>query len=157
MADGEDVWTQAADAMLSPYGSVELRCDEYRVNLQMERASAKRANYEIVIYVNGHMKGAWMMNDCEERRRFFRPITRRVYTGKDLAAYKRLKKLGGAQDVDLNRTHTSYMPFWPTFEPLRRHLLKHNKDVRVVKINGQDVGAGPLPQAGDGVTAGGLA
>ena len=37
---------------------------------------------------------------------------------------------------DLDKTHTYWMSDWPSFGPLKRHLVKHNTSILLVSING---------------------
>lgn len=115
------------------YSPVELRCDGYEVALVLTRIS--QFKNVIKVYVNGVIKGEWLINDCEERRRFFRPVKRSVFTQKQKAAMKkvskRLRQKVGLPDPDASFTH--YAPYWTSFRALKRHLIKHNSDIELIR------------------------
>lgn len=115
------------------YSSVELRCDGYEVALVLVRIS--QFKNVIKVYVNGVIKGEWLVNDCEERRRFFRPVKRSVFTQKQKAAMKkvskRLRQKAGLPDPDASFTYC--VPYWTSFRALKRHLIKHNSNIELIR------------------------
>lgn len=73
-------WKQAESALKNMYTTVRLRCDEYELSLRLERINTYKL--AIVFYINGAFKGKWLMEDCEERRRFFNQVEKSVLTAK---------------------------------------------------------------------------
>ena len=63
-------WMNLGVQLSHPYGGALLVVDGYKVNLTV--VMNKPLHYSIDVYVNGYIKGEWIVNDCEERRRFYR-------------------------------------------------------------------------------------
>jgi hypothetical protein len=113
--------------LVFPGASVKLQCDEYCVALEVQRDKMRMV---VMVYVDGRFKGKWITEDCEERRRFLRPVTHRPkpYTPKQ-------ERLLGKKWCDAQRekhTHTYYLPIWASTRALLRHLHKHNSSVELV-------------------------
>ncbi len=119
---------EALEARLSgAYGFADLLVDGYEITLQVQRAKALR--YEIVVFVNGKYTGAMLLNDCEERRRFFRPV-RTCYMSREL--YEIYRKGFGKKRADAERARAKgcyYMPSWLSARALIRHLKKNNTSI----------------------------
>jgi hypothetical protein len=140
-------WQRAHVALCGLFGSVTMDCDGYR--LTIEKRQINESNLCLLPYVNGEWKGAWLSTDCEERRRFMRPVKRQRYTGKFKKLIKRTDRILGSQG-DINETVTYYFWDWPSFASLRRHLIKHNQSIRITHINGRavdDSAAATQPEA----------
>ncbi len=120
-------WEQIEERLQRFFGHVTLRVDGYKLDLYVERFKALRL--AIVVYVNGKFEGRWLMEDCEERRRFFRPVTHHLMPAR--ARGELVKKLGkrAAQRNGVFKTYTSYRTYWTSFQALKRHLLKHNESI----------------------------
>lgn len=114
--------------LVYPGARVELRCDAYSVLLEVQR---ERMRMFVVVYVDGFLKGEWLLKDCEERRRFMRPVTIRPkpYTPRQV-------RLLGKKWCDESRakyTGTYYAWDWKSVRSLLRHLHKHNSSVELVQ------------------------
>ena len=73
-----------------------------------------------------------MKADCEERRRFFRPYTRTVWSKSQLDMFKKLsKKQLQNRGIDPGKTFTTYYPWWTSFKALKAHLLKNNTSIEL--------------------------
>lgn len=83
-------WKEVEESLNSFYSTVELRCDGYEVTLALRRID--QFKNAIFVYVNGVIKGEWLIEDCEERRRFLRPVKRSLLSQKQKAALKRISK-----------------------------------------------------------------
>ena len=124
-------WKKAEERLFGSFSGVDLMVDGYRVGLRLTRLKMKLV---ILPYINGDYKAEWQLNDCEERRRFFRPVTASAWTAKGKRAMKKipkshLKKMG----IDPDQKNTYYSWAWPSFGPLRRHLEKNNKSISLVE------------------------
>ena len=119
-------WDKVDKSMQSPYGRSELLCDGYLVTIDTRICDRR---LQSMIYVNGHWKGAWQLEDCEERRRFFRPVRRLVWKPSILkgASKKTLKSMG----IDPKETRLSYSPMWTSFRPLKAHFIKNNTSIEL--------------------------
>lgn len=128
----KEEWKQVEAALGWPYGTAKLHIDGFEVALGLARAAPLK--YVITSYINGHFKGDWLITDCEERRRFLRPVTLHLYTPKKRAELlkrfgkRRLKEWG----IDLDRTSTCYRWDWTSFAALRRHLVANNERIELI-------------------------
>ena len=127
MSITKEQWQKVQEALSCPYGSAELICDGYKVNLQV--VPAGNLKFEILPYINGVFKGVWLTKDCEEQRRFMRPVNLRLYTVKQIAAItKGLTKSAIKKYMpNLDKTIKVYNCCWPTFTALKRHLIANNQ------------------------------
>lgn len=118
---------------LSLYGFVELTIDEYIITLRV-RSTKNFLVRNIFIYVNGEFNSEWVYSKkdkdpCFEdiRRRFLRK------RNKGLSSVANLRKKGwrkkDAEKFVAERMFTYYDPHWTSFETLKSHLIKNNKDI----------------------------
>ena len=142
----QEQWKRIQNALVFASSDVVLDIDGYRVALQVVYIKALRMN--IAVYVDGFFKGEWIMNDCEERRRFLRPVQLRMYSqARKFGIIKRLgKRMAEKCFPEMDRKHVFFTQLWPSFLPLTRHLLKNNASIRLAKINGiEEVEPGVAP------------
>lgn len=113
------------------YDPVKLDCDGYELTLVLVRNG--QFKNEIQIYVNGFFKGKWMLEDCEERRRFFRESTRSLLTNKQRAELKKAK-IGKKKMAEFEERakYVVHDPIWKSFNSLKRHLIKNNKEIKLI-------------------------
>ena len=126
----KEEWAKAEEALKHLWNPVVLVCDGYRLRLELTRVTAMSLG--ITFYVDGWMQGSWILEDCEERRRFFRPRALRVHSAKYRRAFKKLsaetrKHLG----FDPEATFAAYSFHWTSFSALKRHLIKHNQSIQL--------------------------
>lgn len=123
-------WKRIEESLSGRFGAEHLMCDGYKLTIQREREKNKLV---LVVYVNGVRKGEWTRQDCEERRRFFCPSTRRLFSkakaDKITAGMGKRYKEKWIAEMGLDKTMTIYMPVWSSFTALRRHLIKNNKEI----------------------------
>lgn len=138
----KDEWMQAEKRLSWTGARIKLDCDGYDLSICRERYHAMRDC--LTVYVNGVWKGEWLVQDCEERRRFAAPLKRYYHRPKMHAAMKANrakqpryilatvdKALGKLADPDA--TFTIYSPVWGSFKRLRQHLVKNNKQISMAK------------------------
>lgn len=128
-------WKEVKERLEDFYSTVKLKCDGYEVILLLGRIS--QMENAILIYINGEVKGKWLINDCEERRRFMRPVKKSVFSQKQRTQMKTIsKKLRQKYGLpDPNASITAYYPYWTSFNSLKRHLIKHNDSIELVREN----------------------
>lgn len=133
MSITKEQWLEVQQALGNPYGYAELNCDGYRVLLKV--TAVGKLKFEILLYVDGFFKGEWLTKDCEERRRFMRPVTLRLYSPKQVSRItKGLTKSAIKKYMPgLDKTITGYKFCWPSFAPLKRHLIANNQAIELVK------------------------
>ena len=135
MAMNNSDWVHVEEQLLKLYADVDLDCDGYRLSLGLKRID----NYKLAItfFVNGWFKGKWALEDCEERRRFFRPVTQRAYKR---GSFKGISKSTlRSLNIDPDKKQTYYSAHWNSFGPLRRHLIKHNQSITLIPEKFDDV------------------
>ncbi len=121
----------AVDKNLKQGSKVTLICDGYNLKLGIRRLSEMRLG--IAFSINGKSDYLeWMQVDCEERRRFFRPYTRSVWSKPQLGMFKKWsKKQLQNRGVDPGKTFTTFYPWWTSFKALKSHLLKNNTSIEL--------------------------
>lgn len=123
-------WQEVADQLALPWGSARLYCDGYELTMQVAPVAPLR--YVIRVYVGGRIEGRWLTQECEERRRFLRPVQIPLYTPTDkkklLAGIKRPSQ-AFRDSLGLDKKVTVYRPDWKSFRALKAHLLAHNTDI----------------------------
>lgn len=124
----KDEWKRVQEALTSLMNKVELKIDGYDITVCLLRVSAYKNS--IALYVNGVFKGKWLMEDCEERRRFVQMRKRSIFTAKDV---KGLSKK--AQKEMLSKKIEYYQNMWTSFGGLRGHLTRNNESIELVSIS----------------------
>lgn len=78
----DEQWKQVEKNISGIYFSIHLKIDGYDITLQ----PVKNGNlkFMIAVYVNGYIKGEWIINDCEIRKKFYRSISKCSFTKKDI-------------------------------------------------------------------------
>lgn len=122
----KEEWDKVEKSMQSPWGSISLLCDGYRLTLQTSIYKRKLAT---ITYINGEWRGAWLLNDCEERRRFFRPVKLLAWRPKMLKGIS--KRTLKSINIDPKEIRISYDSQWGSFRSLKAHLLKNNTSIEL--------------------------
>lgn len=122
----KEEWDKVDKSMQSPYGRVSLLCDGFKITVE---TGLYKRRLSSIIYVDGVFKGAWMLEDCEERRRFFRPVKKLLWRRKMTKGFskKTLKSLG----IDPAETRISFTAEWSSFRTLKTHLIKNNTSIEL--------------------------
>jgi len=122
-------WARVEAELSSPYGSIKLICDGYELLLH---ATLVKRRLMIGFFVDDHWKGKWMLEDCEHRRRFFRRTEKSLWNAKSKASLKKAgKKLLKSIGMDPEEKIVSYSSHWPSFRPLKAHLIKNNTSIEL--------------------------
>jgi len=119
-------WDKVDRSMQSPYGRSSLLCDGFEITIETGLYKRKLSS---IIYVNGHFKGAWLLEDCEERRRFLRPVKRLVWKKKITKGFSKrsLKSL----NIDPTEVRICFSHEWTSFRSLKAHLIKNNTSIEL--------------------------
>lgn len=126
-------WKEVEEKLKSFYDHVKLNCDGYEVTFILRRLS--QFKNAIQMYVNGYMKGVWILEDCEERRRFIRPIKRYLHSPKGRARLKKFPKRWRKESklLDPDAVVVGYLPYWTSFKSLKSHLIKNNQSITLIR------------------------
>ena len=137
----KDEWLQVQNKLSQPYGTVRLTVDGYALSLLVGKFKALK--YVIMVCVDGVCKGEWCKGEADEAKRFCRPVTRYLYSpAKQKAILKGLSKAEAkrfGKDLGLDKTFTSYDLYWPSFGPLKRHLIANNKSIELAPPTQQEL------------------
>ena len=126
-------WAKVEQDLSFPFGSVKLNCDGYLLSLLV--CQSKPLKQVILFYVNGRFEGTFLTQDCEERRRFARPQKIALWKPSEKARLTKgfTKRVLAKHFSDINKTFTHYDWTWPSFAPLKRHLIANNKVISLVE------------------------
>lgn len=86
---------------------------------------------KLAVYVNGTFRGKWLVEDCEERRRFCYCVKHSLIK-KNCPENKKkwfLKAMGKNEE---DYAYYTYSPYYPSFAALRRQLVKNNQDIQLI-------------------------
>jgi hypothetical protein len=127
-------WKTVEDELKSPFGHAKLKCDGYEVALVVQRY--KELKFRITIYVDGWIKGKYVTEDSEIRRKFMCPRSKYVYSAKSRIEAKKMKKkeleLLKSKGFDPWRKITYWTPFWSSFRSLKSHLRKNCETIELI-------------------------
>jgi len=123
----KEQWLELEKKLTRPWDTAWLLIDGYDITLTVH--SLKALRMEICVYVNGFLKGEYIATDCEERRRFYRPTVRNILPVKMRKKSERLRKKYGL----VSASYTTYSWGWTSFAALRRHLVKNNQSIELIK------------------------
>lgn len=126
----KDEWATAERQATSPFDRCDLMVDGYKITLQLGRLSPYRN--AIGVYINGVMDGKMMIEDCEERRRFYREV---LHTPGPAKPPKGITAKRWAQ-ARKEHTYSTWYPYWTNFAALRRHLIKNNSSIELISKEG---------------------
>lgn len=133
-------WDRAKEQLQKgwPYGLVTLEADGYEVTLRLQPVELMKNG--IIVFVNGKFRGKWLVEDCEERRRFMPQKEKHVMSPKGRVQWNKLPKRTRErlmQDgVDPNCTYTVYTTHWTSWSALVKHFEAHNTDIRIKEAVG---------------------
>lgn len=126
-------WKKVESELRLPFGRATLLVDGYELTLQVKEHKPLR--FVICVYVNGWMKGEWLLNDCEERRRFMRPKKCALYTPAQRAKLTKgfTKRQVAKYFADVDKKFDVFMPYWSSASSLKRHLVANNRSIELQK------------------------
>lgn len=129
-------WEKAKEQLERPwpYSRAHLEADGYDVTLEMQPMN-DMFHKGILVYVNGHFKGSWLVQDCEERRRFMPQRQRPCMSPQQIARYNKLsKRMQKELQYLRDGTYTEYSTHWTSWGPLVKHFEANNKDIRLKEV-----------------------
>ncbi len=130
---------QITSELAHPWGCVRLDCDGYAVSIVVVRTGALK--YGLTVYINGWQKGEFVINDCEERRRFLRPSEQYLYSS--VKRQKLIKDCGKrlAQKIGVDKRFTLYSHNWLSVNTMLRHFMANNTKVDLVELGRSSISA----------------
>lgn len=127
----KDEWKALEMELSFAYGNAKLRIDGFEVNFQVRQDKMRLV---ICVFVNGWMRGEWLVKKTEEATRFCRPVTHSLYSPaqiKKLTAGMRKSSIKSWMSR-LEKKFVIYTSFWLSFSALKRHLIANNKQIELV-------------------------
>lgn len=135
MTLSKEQWNKVLKDIIYYPGFSKLKIDSYNVTLQRVHDTANPLKNVIMVFVNGTFKGSFITSDepsdVEMRKRFYCPSKASGCSVSSLRKkgwYKR-----DAEKFVKDLTRTIYLPYWSSFNALKRHLLANNKDISLVE------------------------
>lgn len=123
-------WEYIKERLSGLYGSVELRIDGFDVCY--ERAQIKN-RLVINTWVNGEMRGIWLVDKTEEATKFLFLATKKVYSKKFLVGMRKaIGKAAFEKQGYADAIVSAYTPIWNSFGALKAALLKRNRDIELI-------------------------
>lgn len=126
-------WDALKAQMDSPWGQMQLQCDQYVVTLQ-QQTSSKSKSWETTVYVDGFFKGVWTQASedgqplHEEARRFYRKVSKALHTRKQIEDWRKVFGKREATKMEAAK-HIYFIPCWKSFNSLKKHLLANNTSI----------------------------
>lgn len=126
-------WEKVENKLSYPFGRVKLRIDGHDVVIMVEREGPKSLKYVLAVYVDGFIKGEWITNDCEIRRKFYYKSTRSLLTAKikNSPEYIRMKK-AQKEALEKKYQYETFNPYFTSFKTLKAHFIKNNDSIELV-------------------------
>lgn len=120
-------WDVFEEKLSDPYGGiVRLLVDGYEVSVIV--VQEKPLHFSLALYVDGKIKSAWSLNDCDIRRRFYRKCSKKLYSAAEIREFQ--KELGKRKADKLAAGRFEYYtPYWNTAKSLKAHLIKNNQSI----------------------------
>ena len=125
-------WAYVEETLKSPYKIVKLNCDGYILGLHLQRIGTYKL--AICVYVNSKLRGDWILNDCEERRRFFKRTQKSILSASGMKKFRKLSKKE-QEEWREKFFYDIYSPCWTSFGSLKKHLEENNESIELVKGN----------------------
>lgn len=127
-------WDKAQTAVERSYSGIcRLMIDGYKVTLS--RAAINPYKNEIAVYVNDEIKGEWIMCKTDEAkeicRRFYRPKKVNIVKMPKVKVSKAERR--SIEELAAKCNYISYNLYWTSFNRLKSHLIKNNKDISLIE------------------------
>jgi hypothetical protein len=125
-------WKNAEKALSTIFGSVKMMADGYEISVHY--SYDKPGKYVLMVYVNGYVKGEWIVKDCEIRRKFYSCRKKSL-----ISKTKFIKECGKrAYDRCVKENpdmlyYTYYTPYFDSFRTLKSHFIKNNQSIELIE------------------------
>lgn len=132
----DEQWKKVENEIKGLYFSIKLKVDGYDICLQPVRKSDLK--YCIAVYVNGSIKGEWVMNDCEIRTKFYNCRTKCLFNKKGvdeiLKGLRKKERERVEKECKEKYTYKYYDPYFYSFKTLKTHFIKNNTSIELISI-----------------------
>jgi hypothetical protein len=136
----KDVKAALIDRLNGSFGSAELMCDGYRINLEVRRVSAKSLRFVVCVFVDGVWKSNWSLADYQGlEQKFARRTERYLFSEKERKEKLKIATLYGRKgsaernkyEEGVARKWVYFDPSFPTGQAAINHLLRVSNRVAV--------------------------
>lgn len=136
----KEQWELIIQNLSGLFGSVNLLADGYK--LTVRRTLTGKNTLGSVVFVNGEVKGLWMVSHKlseknpavpEEARRFYQPRARSMWSQKQRRNAEKAFGKKCAREHGYYEKILFYSPCWQSATALKRHLLKNNTNITLIK------------------------
>lgn len=125
-------WKKVDNALKSVFSpGAKLLIDGYEVTLILCQKS--QFQNAIAVYINGGFKGKWLVEDCEERRRFFCCKKRTLVKEKDFKACGIRSKKVKKEFAD-RYAYNEYLSYWTNFSKMKKHFIDNNTNIEILEV-----------------------
>ena len=125
-------WQKIESELIPTFGRVTLEIDEYTIDIVV--AAISKLEYRYAGYVNGKIKGEWLISDTPEaeeiRSRFYRKQKKSLLNSKEKKRLARERK-AIREEVESHMTYYTYSPYWSSFRSMKNHLVKNNSVIKL--------------------------
>lgn len=128
-------WEKVEKKLSSIFGRAKLMIDGYEITICYVQETVTK--YCLAVYVDGKIRGEWLLEDCDIRRKFFHESRKQLFTAKEKA--KVIKEVGKRAFERYMKENpdryyiTSYEPYFGSFRTLKAHLIKNNTSIELIE------------------------
>lgn len=125
--------TRAISALSHPYGSVKFKATragvDYKITASVEPVRAMQ--YRIMVYVDGFVKGEWLMSESAPQTAFMRRRVKRLHSKKEV---ERVLKVFGKKEAErwAAAEFVFYAPDFASGTAAINHLLRAADSVELL-------------------------
>lgn len=125
----KEEWAKIADWWGTGLGSVKMSIDGHEISLY-NNIDKKKMVVEVVIYVDGYIKGEYSTAGNEIGDRFWNRVKKPLYSPKEL---KERAKIWGKRSKEAQQKHFEYnCPYWRSFSSFKKHITTHNTKINLI-------------------------
>ena len=109
---------------------VKLLIDGYEVELRIVKR--RLSMFAVLPFINGEYKSEWLLDDCEERMRFYRTSTVIYYSERERRImFKNLTRKEYLKWLNEN-LYCEYSAVWTSFEFMKLHFEEENTNIELI-------------------------
>lgn len=125
----KEEWKKVEDWWGTGFGSVEMSVDGHEISLY-NNIDKKKMVVEVVIYVDGYIKGEYSTAGNETGDRFWNRARKPLYSLKEL---RERAEIWGKRSKEARQQHFEYnYPYWRSFAAFRKHITAHNTEINLI-------------------------
>lgn len=128
----KEEWTKIEDWWGIGSSTIKMKIDGHDITL-FNSIDKDKMIVDVVIYVDGYIKGECSKVGNEIGDRFWNRVKKRLYSPKEL---KERAKAYGKRSKEAQQKYFEYnLPAWRFFNAFKKHITSHNKAISLVTTN----------------------